>query len=150
MRRSTKPRLTRELAGSLLKSNLSEKELVDLCHDILNNGSIIHDVAMNILNLVNVNVNLDRHSSNERNYSKRVQSEAVDVYNILKRKGVTKDKLFIALSLFSSDMDNFIGERRPTIREVMEYFIDSSSKNEVHHFINSFNDDEFIQMIEDE
>ncbi|EJV9416057.1 hypothetical protein ACHELK_004439 [Vibrio vulnificus] len=147
MKRSKHVRLTRELASSLLNSSLSERELADLCHDILSNGPIVHEVAESILNLIGP---LGReHTPRDSSYSEYVQDEARSAYNWLKGKGITKDKLFIALSMFNRDMDDFINLERPTIKEAMEFFIDKVSTNEFHHFMQSFNDDDFIRMIEE-
>ncbi|MEF1297270.1 hypothetical protein QTO08_15755, partial [Vibrio parahaemolyticus] len=52
MRRSKHIRLTRELSSSLLNSSLTERELIDLCHDILDNGSALNNTALSILNML--------------------------------------------------------------------------------------------------
>lgn len=147
MRINKQNNLTRELAGLLLTSSLSEKQLADLCHDILNNGTIINEVAINILNLINHRI--DNSFERKSNYPERTVNEATSAYNWLKNKGITKDKLFYAFSVFNSNVDDYITQSRPTMKGALEYFIETSSKSEFNHFMSSFSDDEFIQMIED-
>jgi len=147
MKRIKQVRLTRELASSLLNSSLSERELADLCHDILSNGPVLNEVAESILNLIEP---IGRESVSRNSiYPEHVQDEARSAYNWLKSQGITKDKLFIALSMFNQDMDKFIDVEKPTIKEAMEFFINKVSTNEFHHFMSSFNDDDFIRMIEE-
>lgn len=148
MKKSKQVRLTRELASSLLNSSLTERELVDLCDDILSHGPILSEVAESILKLVN---SVDKDSiSKGIIYPEHIKEEARIAYNWLRSKGITKDKLFIALSMFNQDMDEFIHLENPTIKEAMEFFIDTVSPNEFNHFMNSFNDDDFIRMIEED
>ncbi|EMW8523008.1 hypothetical protein HYN76_22940 [Vibrio parahaemolyticus] len=146
MRRSKQIRLTRELSSSLLSSSLTEKELIDLCHDILDNGAALNNTALSILNMLEQD-SLDNNKLSH--YSSEVQNEAMEAYRWLKKKGVNKDKLFIAMSMFHPRLGDFIDNMRPTIREALEYFIDTFSRSDFNHFMKSFNDDEFIRMIED-
>lgn len=143
MRRNSQVRLARELVSALLSSSLTERELIELCHDILDHGDIINDAAVNILRLV------DTRTRSASRYSDHVIDEARMAYDWLKKKGVTKEKLFAALSMFSKEMNIFIHENNPTIKEAMEFFFDSSPRSEFEHFMNAFNDDDFIKMIED-
>tara|TARA_B100002049_G_C16084586_1_gene378733 strand:+ start:797 stop:1243 length:447 start_codon:yes stop_codon:yes gene_type:complete len=147
MKRSKQVRFTRELASSLLKSSLSERELAELCHDILSNGPVLHEVAENLLNLLGP---FGRENSfRDSSYPDYVQNEASNAYNWLRAKGITKDKLFIALSMFSEDTKKFIQLEKPTIKEAMEFFIDRTPQSQFNHFMSSFHDDEFIRMIEE-
>ncbi|WP_147822885.1 hypothetical protein [Aeromonas hydrophila] len=143
MRRSSQVRLARELVGALLSSSLTERELIELCHDILDHGDILNDAAVNILSLV------DAKSRAANRYSDHVKDEARMAYDWLRKKGVTKEKLFTALSMFSREMNVFIHEEDPTIKEAMEFFVDRTPRSEFEHFMEAFNDDDFITMIED-
>ncbi|MBL0566865.1 hypothetical protein [Aeromonas veronii] len=143
MRRSSQVRLARELVSALLNSSLTERELIELCHDILDHGDILNDAAVNILSLV------DTRSRSESRYSDRVKDEARMAYDWLRKKGVTKEKLFAALSMFSKEMNVFIHEDNPTVKEAMEFFVDRTSRSEFEHFMDAFNDDDFIKIIED-
>ncbi|HHQ4570133.1 TPA: hypothetical protein ACSP3H_004436 [Aeromonas veronii] len=145
MRRSSQVRLARELVSALLSSSLTERELIELCHDILDHGDILNDAAINILGLVDTR----SRSRSESRYSDRVKDDARMAYDWLRKKGVTKEKLFAALSMFSKEMNIFINEDNPTIKEAMEFFVDRTPRSEFEHFMDAFNDDDFITMIED-
>ena len=148
MKRSTQIRLTRELAASLLNSSLTERELADLCHDILSNGNIMREVSDRLLSFIEPQGR--GPVARTTYYPEHVQQEAKNANIWLKNKGITKAKIFLAFKIVRPEMDEFIHMANPTIKEVMEFFINLVSQNEFHHFMNSFDDDEFIKMIEEQ
>ncbi|MCV5388926.1 hypothetical protein OFC62_29835, partial [Escherichia coli] len=85
--------------------------MIDLCHDILDNGSALNNTALSILNMLEQDsLNSDKLSR----YSDEVQNEAIEAYRWLKTRGINKDKLFTAMAMFSPRLDDFIADMRPT------------------------------------
>ena len=149
MRMSTKIKVTRLLVSSILSSNLSPKEIRDLCDSLMGKDDYPHELGYHLRALVETTMLPDKIDGR---FSEQDSEELIDIiYSIVKKKKIKRGHLIRMLCYSDSAIGDFFDEKKFSILKMIEIFVENSKPSCVDTLMEILEspDDEYFEHILD-
>ncbi len=149
MKLTTREKLIRTILSSILSSDLSNKEIHSISDYLTRNEDIVLDLREILRDIAN---KLDIYScisSKSDNPYSTVSKRIGDIFNIIKRKRISKNKIIDYMNILSP---NITISNRYSLQEIIEEYINNTSEDTNMKFINLLETggkggDEYLQGI---
>lgn len=151
MRMSTKARVTRVLVSSIMSSDLSPKEIRDLCDALMGKGDYTHELGYHLRALVETT--MQQSESVSRSTREQDSDDIIDaIYLLVKKKKIRREHFIRMLCYSDNAIGDYFDEKKFSIRRMIEIFVDNSKSSCVNTLFEILEspDDEYFEHILDE
>lgn len=149
MKLNTRKRFFRAFVSSILASEMTEMELMEMLNELSYNPELNQEIKRGIKSALDI---LAKSSATEDHFMQH-QDEPYDVmYEIIKKRRLSKNSVYEIIRMVIGDRTSKYISENQTMREILASFYSFSSKREQERFIellgySSGKDDSFLQGI---
>lgn len=142
MRKSTKMKAARILTSSLLSSDLTPKELMEICDSLMGKDEFVYDLAYSLQKLVG-----NTMYSNSDEYEDSAEIEYA--ISLMKSKRITKERYLEILSDMIPGLSDYLKEQRLTMKSMLELTLEHTDPGFFSELLRRLNNDEYLDHILD-
>lgn len=142
MNNQVKSKVTRHLFASLLDSNLTNKEIVQLCDSILSGSPYIHEFASTLKQQIEHNhlFGIDALDDDD------IALEIDEVYSEIRSRRISKNEVLQRISMYGFDFNSKY-QNKGNIKTIIKDFMLSSNDEVWNHFKESIIPDSYFKRM---
>lgn len=137
MRKTTKAKVARMLTSSLMSSDLTTKELMEVCESLMGRDDFVHEFGYNLQNLIGSTMYLESKEDEDIEY----------VYVMLRRRRITKNNLQIIIDDMFPGLGDYLRSQRLSLKLMIEVVRDNSGDDGWSEFVDRIRNDDYLEHI---
>lgn len=151
MRKNTKIKASRLLTSTLMSSDLTPKELMEVCESFMGSDEFVHELGYHLKNLVESTMYSKRYDHHQLHNEYDVEVEVEDdvdyILSLIKSRRITKDRYIDVLRNLDSGLADYFKSQRLTFKAMILLTIEHMATELVQELIKILNNDEYLDHI---
>lgn len=142
MRPTTKNKAIRLLTSTLMSSNLTTRELIEISRALKNQDEFTRQLGYHLYKLITVTMDNDNDNESEGD------EEKLDyVIRLLKSKNISKSKIVMLIDNILPGFEDYVSNQQLTVRSMLRMLQENTNEAGLDHLLDIIRNDEYLEHI---